>query len=63
MFLHTKMRDPEYMKVAYKYFPPDIIKRYNLDSIVHNDYIYMRIVKGMYGLKQAAILAYLLEPY
>ena len=46
------------MKVAYKYFPPDIIKRYNLQSLVHIGYIYMRINKGMYGLKQAAILAY-----
>ena len=27
-------------------------------KVFHNDYIYVKIKKGMYGLKQAAILAY-----
>ena len=59
MFLHTVMEEPEYMKVNYKYFPLDIRERYNLDELVHsNDYVYIKIQKGMYGLKQAAILAY-----
>ena len=58
MFLHMKMDDPEYMKVSLKYFPPDIIQRYNLHALIHNGYITMRINKGMYGLKQAALLAY-----
>ena len=58
-FLHTVMEKPEYMKVHYKYFPDDIRKRYNLDELVHsNDYVYIKIQKGIYGLKQAAILAY-----
>ena len=59
MFLHTVMEEPEYMKVNYKYFLHDIRKRYNLDELVHsNDYVYIKIQKGMYGLKQVAILAY-----
>ena len=58
MFLHTLMEKPEYMKVQYKYFPPDIRKKYELDKLVHKDYIYIAIQKGMYGLKQAAVLAY-----
>ena len=58
MFLHTTMKKPEYMKVPYKYFPMDIRSRYNLENIVHKDYIYIKIQKGMYGLKQAAVLAY-----
>ena len=58
MFLHTKMDNPEYMKVSLKYFLPDVIQRYNLHALVHNGYITMRINKGMYGLKQAALLAY-----
>ena len=57
-FLATPMANPEYMKIPYKYFPPDIRKRYNLEDLVHNGYIYVKIKKGMYGLKQAAILAY-----
>ena len=29
-FLDIPMIRPEYMKIAWKYFPPDIITRYNL---------------------------------
>ena len=47
------------MKVAYKHFPPDIREMYKLDQLVMKDgYIDVKIKKGMYGLKQAAILAY-----
>ena len=58
MFLHTPMNDAEYMKIPFKYFPKDIRIKYNLYSFVHNGCIYCKIKKGMYGLKQAAILAY-----
>jgi len=58
-FLATPMAEPEYMRVKYRYLPPDIRRRYNLDAIVsRDDYIYIKIQKGMPGLKQAAILAY-----
>ena len=47
------------MKLPYKYFLTDIRKQYNLDSILHRDgYTYCKINKGMYRLKQAAVLAY-----
>lgn len=53
------MNRPEYMKVLLKYFPDDIIKKYDLNKKVsHDDYVYIKIKKGMYGLKQAAVLAY-----
>jgi hypothetical protein len=59
-FLASPMKNPEYMRIKkYKYFPTDIRQHYKLDSMLANDdYIYIRIKKGMYGLKQAAILAY-----
>ena len=42
-----------------KYFPPDIITKYNLLSLLHSDgYIYIKIIKGLYGLKQEALNAY-----
>ena len=51
-FLTTPMATSEYMKIPYKYFPADIRKQYNLESILHADvYIYCKINKGMYGLK------------
>ena len=59
MFLHTPMKDPEYMKIPFKYFPQDIVQKYKLDKLKHtNGYVYVKIIKGMYGLKQAAVLAY-----
>ena len=59
-FLATPMAMAEYMKVEYKYIPHDIIEQYNLqDKVTTCGYIYIHIKKkGMYGLKQAAILAY-----
>ena len=58
MFLMTPMNNPEYMKCHYRYFPEDIRRRYNLDSVVHNNFIYIKIKKGLFGLKQSALLAY-----
>ena len=58
-FLASPMKRCEYMKVRAKYLPEDIINHYNLrDLITEDGYIYIRIDKGMYGLKNAAILAY-----
>ena len=57
--LNTPMDTPEYMKVHYKHIPTDIKSRYNLNLKVTTDnYQYIKIKKGMYGLRQAAILAY-----
>ena len=58
-FLASPMKNPEYMKVHISKFPSDIIQQYHLHSLVTKDgYIYIKIKKGMYGLRQAAILAY-----
>ena len=58
-FLVTPMDEPEYMRLHFKYFFDDIWKEYNINSkIASNSYIYIHINKGMYGLKQAAILVY-----
>ena len=68
-FLASPMERPEYMKIPFHRFPPDIVKRYQLDKKVAEDgYVYIKIKRGMYGLKQAAILAYrhlinVLKPY
>ena len=58
-FLATPMEGNEYMKVPYKHFPQDIRDRYGLDKkVTSSGHIFIKIKKGMYGLKQAAILAY-----
>ena len=58
-FLATPMARPEFMKVRYKHIPDNIRFQYKLhDKLSSQDYIYIRINKGMYGLKKSAILAY-----
>ena len=58
-FLASPMERKEYAKVRLKYFPNDIQIQYNLREIAIEDgYVYIAIEKGMYGLKNAAILAY-----
>ena len=58
-FLATPMEGDKFMKVQYEYFPKDIKKHYNLDSkVTASGHIYICNKKGVYGLKQTAILAY-----
>ena len=58
-FLTTPMKEDEYMKVTYKHFPDNIRTRYKLhEKVTASRHIYLKIKKGMYGLKQATILAY-----
>ena len=57
-FLTSPMAIPEYMRIHRKYIPRDILEKYNLHNMFHKDHVYCQIDKGMYGLKQAAILAY-----
>jgi hypothetical protein len=57
-FLASPMDKPEYMFIPTKYIPDDIMQRYKLKDKVTNGCVYVKIKRGMYGLKQAALLAY-----
>jgi hypothetical protein len=58
-FLASPMNRPEYMKIHRSNIPPDIVEQYNLQDVVTSSgFVYIKIKKGMYGLKQAAVLAY-----
>lgn len=58
-FLNNPMEEYKYMHIPYQWFRQELRDQYNLDDIVTDDgYIYCEICKGMYGLKQAARLAY-----
>ena len=58
-FLQTVMNQPEYMKIHSKYFLLEIKEKNNIKEKIHTDkYVYCKIKRGMYGLKQAARLAY-----
>jgi hypothetical protein len=47
----------EYMKMLLSRFPKEIIQKYNLNALAVNGWVYIEIRKGMYGLKQAELLA------
>ena len=58
-FLQSILPEYEYMRIHEKYFYPDIRQKYNIGSLINEDgYVYCRLKKGMYGLKQAARLAH-----
>ena len=53
------MENPEYIRIQWKHIPEDIKRKYNLyDKKASDGYVYVNIKKGMYGLKQAAILVF-----
>ena len=53
------MKENEYVRIHLKHIPQDIRDKYQINSLVHsNGFVYVRIKKGMYGLKQADVLAY-----
>ena len=56
-FYGSVLPDPEFMKLPLKIIPQEIIDQYNLMDIQVDNYVYIKIVKGMPGLKQAARLA------
>ena len=58
-FLATPMQCPEHVRVKLKHMPEDIRKHYNTcDIVTKDDWVYVKIQKGMSSLRQAAILAH-----
>ena len=58
-FLCSSLEDSEYTRIHAKYFSKEFRDKYNLHNKINKDgYVYCIIQKGMYSLKQAAILAY-----
>ena len=50
----------QYMRLHRRYIPPEVLDGYNLTSELFDSkgFAYLEIRKGMYELKEAAILAY-----
>jgi hypothetical protein len=53
MYLCSLLPDEEYVWFKHDMIPPNIIKHYNLDMFVNGDFIYAKIKKAWYGLKQS----------
>jgi hypothetical protein len=56
-YLGTPLPRFEYMKMLLSRFPDEIIHKYNLNALAVDGWVYIEIRKGMYGLKQAGLLA------
>ena len=57
LYLGMPMDRPEFMQFPIKIVPQEIIENYNLSDIVNDGWVYTKIVRGMYGLPQAAKIA------
>jgi hypothetical protein len=56
-YLDTPLPWFEYMKMLLSRFREEIIQKYNLNALAIDSWVYIEILKGMYGLKQAGLLA------
>jgi hypothetical protein len=56
-YLGTPLPTHEYMRLPISILPLDIIEKYDLKRLSVNSWVYLEIRKGMYGLKQAGLLA------
>jgi hypothetical protein len=56
-YLGTPLPRFEYIKMLLSRFPEAIIQKYNLNALAVNGWVYIEIRKGMYGLKQAGLIA------
>ena len=52
------MKKFQHTKIPIKDFTEEIKIEYNIADITDNGYVYMKLRKGMYGLKVAGILAF-----
>ncbi|KAL7484681.1 hypothetical protein ACHAW6_010310 [Cyclotella cf. meneghiniana] len=57
-FLNTPLKRPEFIQMQLSNSPEEIIQEYKFcDLINHDNYIYIKIVLGMYGLLHASLIA------
>jgi hypothetical protein len=56
-YLGTPLPRFEYMKMLLSRFPEEIVDKYNLGAFAIDGWVYIEIRKGMFGLKQAGLLA------
>jgi hypothetical protein len=56
-YLGTPLPRFEYMKMLLSRFPEEIIQKYNLNPLAVDGWVNIKILKDMYGLKQAGLLA------
>ena len=58
MYLGSDLPEAEYVKFRLDLIPAQIIEAYGLQDKAHNGYVYARVNKAWYGLKQAGKIAH-----
>ena len=56
-YLATPLDCPEYMRIPIELVPQEFIGATKLVSKIKNGYIYMKTIRGIYGLPQSGVLA------
>jgi hypothetical protein len=56
-YLSTPMERNEYMHIPTSAIPDCIMTEYNLEPLVHNGFVLVKLCKRIYGLPQAGLLA------
>jgi hypothetical protein len=56
-YLRTPLPRYEYMRMLLSRFPEEIVNKYNITALAVDGWVNIEIRKGMYGLKQAGLLA------
>lgn len=58
MYLMSDLVDSKYVKFNNSLIPQQIIEHYKLDKVVENGFVYAKINKAWYGLKQSGKIAH-----
>ena len=67
-YLNNPIKTYQYMKIPLRFFTPEICKEYDITNLPHNGFVYVKIRKDMYRLKESGIITfkifvYNLEPH
>ena len=58
VYMNNMMDRAEYIMIQIAMIPQEFLEKYNLQEKSHNEYIYSRVTKGMYGLPQSGQIAH-----
>ena len=58
VYMNNMMDRAEYIMIQIAMIPQEFLEKYNLQEKSHNEYIYARLTKVMYGLPQEGCIAH-----
>ena len=58
MYLESFLKDAEYVRFKVDQIPPNIIRHYKLEKLIRHGFVYAKINRAWYGLKQSGKIAH-----